>query len=96
MLAERMGDDPNPDIDDVWNEARTRVLRGERLTAQERCWVLLSRPVAAVDDTVLLAAPTEFARVAFEGRMHVMLRSAVSDALGRPVLLAITSRVPVH
>jgi chromosomal replication initiator protein len=49
------------------------------LSAQQRAFLRLTRPLGLIDGTALLAAPSEFAKDAIER----ILRRPISDALGR-------------
>src|SRR6476619_5439388 len=61
------------------------------LSAQQRAFLRLTRPLGLIDGTALLAAPSEFAKDAIER----ILRRPISDALGRhlgvPVNLAVVA-----
>jgi chromosomal replication initiator protein len=64
-------------------------LPGSTLSAQQRAFLRLTRPLGLLDDTALLAVPTEFAKDAIER----ILRRPISEALGRhlgvPIALAV-------
>ena len=49
------------------------------LSAQQRAFLRLTRPLGLIDGTALLAAPSEFAKDAIER----ILRRPISEALGR-------------
>ncbi|MGH3565380.1 MAG: chromosomal replication initiator protein DnaA [Pseudonocardia sp.] len=61
----------------------------QALSAQQRAFLRLTRPLGLIDGTALLATPSEFAKDAIER----ILRRQISDALGRhlgvPVNLAV-------
>ena len=52
---------------------------GHGLSAQQRAFLRLTRPLGLLDGTALLAAPSEFAKDAIER----ILRRPISDAIGR-------------
>ncbi|MBN9109730.1 MAG: chromosomal replication initiator protein DnaA [Pseudonocardia sp.] len=79
-----MTDQPG-DLGKVWNRviADLSGASGEAgaatLSAQQRAFLRLTRPLGLLDGTALLAAPSEFAKDAIER----ILRKPISDALGR-------------
>jgi chromosomal replication initiator protein len=83
--------DETPDLDAIW-AATTEGLAEDVLSAQQRAWMRLTRPLAIVEDTALLAAPNQFAKEALESRLRTSIVQALSDQLGRPVSVAITVR----
>ncbi|MCW2776338.1 MAG: chromosomal replication initiator DnaA, partial [Frankiales bacterium] len=60
------------------------------LSPQHRAWLGLTRPLGLVEDTVLLAAPNEFAKDVLDSRLRPVLASALSTAYGRQVQVAVT------
>ncbi|MBO0873033.1 MAG: chromosomal replication initiator protein DnaA [Pseudonocardia sp.] len=64
---------------------------GASLSAQQRAFLRLTRPLGLLDETALLAAPTEFAKDAIER----ILRRPISEALGRHLGTAVTLAVVV-
>ncbi|WP_028938542.1 chromosomal replication initiator protein DnaA [Pseudonocardia spinosispora] len=64
---------------------------GATLSAQQRAFLRLTRPLGLLDDTALLAAPTDFAKDAIER----ILRRPISEALGRHLGTSITLAVVV-
>jgi len=64
---------------------------GAALSAQQRAFLRLTRPLGLLDDTALLAAPTEFAKDAIER----ILRRPISEALGRHLGTSVTLAVVV-
>ncbi len=50
----------------------------------------LTRPLGLVEDTLLLAAPNDFAKDVLETRLRPMITSALASQLGRETRLAIT------
>jgi chromosomal replication initiator protein len=68
----------------VWNRviadlSGTSAGSAATLSAQQRAFLRLTRPLGLIDGTALLAAPSEFAKDAIER----ILRRPISDALGR-------------
>ena len=61
------------------------------LSAQQRAFLRLTRPLGLLDETALLAAPTEFAKDAIER----ILRRPISEALGRHLGTSVTLAVVV-
>ena len=85
----------NVNLEAIWSRA-TDSLAEEALSPQQRAWLRLTRPLALVEDTALLAAPNQFAKEAFESRLRPVITDAISRQLGRPVTVAVTVRVPVE
>jgi chromosomal replication initiator protein len=81
----------NVDLDVIW-AAATESLADDALSPQQRAWMRLTRPLALVEDTALLAAPNQFAKDAFESRLRPVITEAIARQLGRPVTVAVTVR----
>ncbi len=89
--------DRTHDLDEVWQRVVADLSgtldggHGESVTlsAQQRAFLRLTRPLGLLDGTALLAAPTEFAK----DNIERILRRQVSEALGRhlggPITLAV-------
>ncbi|MGZ4619847.1 MAG: chromosomal replication initiator protein DnaA [Frankiaceae bacterium] len=60
------------------------------LSPQHRAFLRLTRPMAVVGDTVLIAAPNDFARDVIENRLRTVLTDALSGELGSDVQIAVT------
>ena len=73
----------------VWTRTLAGLADGT-LSPQHRAFLRLTRPVALVGDTVLIAAPNDFARDVIENRLRAVLTEAVSDELGSDVQIAVT------
>jgi len=76
-----------------FNEVWTRAIGGlgdDALTPQQRAFVSLTRPLALVEDTALVAAPNEFTKDVLETRLRPLVVNALSNALGREIRLAIS------
>ena len=77
------------DLNEVW----TRAIGGlgdDALTPQQRAFVALTRPLALVEDTALVAAPNEFTKDVLETRLRPLVVNALSNPLGREIRLAIS------
>ena len=86
--------EPAP-LEQVWQTA-VDALGDGALSAQHRAWVGLTRPLGLVEDTVLLAAPNEFAKDVLDSRLRPVLAAALSAAYGRPVQVAVTVQPSVE
>jgi chromosomal replication initiator protein len=75
----------------VW-VAATEELADETLSPQQRAWLRLTRPLALVEDTALIAAPNPFTKEAIESRLRPAITDALSRRLGRPIQVAVTVR----
>jgi chromosomal replication initiator protein len=84
-----VADDEKLNLDVIWGEA-TAGLGGESLGAQQRAWLRLTRPLALVKDTALVAAPNQFAKDMIEQRLLPLIAKALSERIGRPVGVAVT------
>ena len=77
------------DLAAVW--ARTiEGLDDDSLPPQHRAWVSLTRPLAIIEDTALLAAPNDFAKEVLDSRLRPLITAALSRQLGRDIRVAVT------
>jgi chromosomal replication initiator protein len=77
------------DLAAVW--ARTiDGLDDDALPPQHRAWVSLTRPLAIIEDTALLAAPNDFAKEVLDSRLRPLITAALSRQLGRDIRVAVT------
>ncbi|MBB6038460.1 chromosomal replication initiator protein DnaA [Phytomonospora endophytica] len=81
------------DLSAVWR-AVAEELGDAGLSAQQRAWLRLTQPLGLFEDTVIIAAPNQFAREAFESRLRTTLTTALGHHLGRSVQIAVTVRPP--
>ncbi|MGH3657274.1 MAG: chromosomal replication initiator protein DnaA, partial [Micromonosporaceae bacterium] len=68
-------------------------LTDDTLSPQQRAWLRLTRPLALVEDTALIAAPNPFTKEAIESRLRPAITEALSRRLGRPIQVAVTVRM---
>ncbi|MDP9435944.1 MAG: chromosomal replication initiator protein DnaA [Actinomycetota bacterium] len=73
----------------MWRDTVATFADGS-LSAQQRAWVGLTRPLGLLGDTVLLAAPNDFAKDVLETRLRPVIATALSSTFGRPVQVAVT------
>jgi chromosomal replication initiator protein len=81
--------DHDPNLTQLWN----RVLLDPTLAdlpQNHRAFLRLTRPIAVVEGTAVLAAPTEFARDIIETRMRDQLASALARESGQELRIAVT------
>ncbi len=83
--------DETVDLVAVW-VAATDELADETLSPQQRAWLRLTRPLALVEGTALIAAPNQFAKDAIESRLRPAITEALSRRLGRTIQVAVTIR----
>lgn len=76
------------DLGQVWPEV-VRELSAEPLTHQQRAWMRVTRPIGLLDNTALLAAPSDFAKDAIERALRGPITQALSRHLGRNISLAV-------
>ncbi|HEX3705370.1 MAG TPA: chromosomal replication initiator protein DnaA [Mycobacteriales bacterium] len=77
------------DLDAVW----TRAIAGlgeDVVSAQQRAWLRLTKPLALVQDTVVLATPNDFARDVLDTRLRPLVVDALSRELACDVRVAVT------
>jgi chromosomal replication initiator protein len=60
------------------------------LPPQHRAWLSMTRPLALVEDTALLATPNEFAKEVLENRLHPFITDVLSAQLGREIRVVVT------
>jgi chromosomal replication initiator protein len=77
------------DLEAVWIRAIAE-LDDEALPAQHRAWMRLTRPLALVQDTAVLATPNDFAREVLDTKLRPVIMEALSRQLGREVRVAVT------
>ncbi|MEJ2869956.1 chromosomal replication initiator protein DnaA [Actinomycetospora sp. OC33-EN08] len=81
------------DLDETWSRVVAELAGprtdGTALSAQQRAWIRVTRPLGLLDDTALLAAPSEFAKEAIERALRDPIVDALSRQIGRPVQLAV-------
>ncbi|MFL6138945.1 MAG: chromosomal replication initiator protein DnaA [Frankiaceae bacterium] len=73
---------------DVW--ARALIGLADGIQPQHRAFMALTRPVALVEDTALLAAPNDFAKDVLDSRLRPLIAAALSSELGREIRVAVT------
>lgn len=74
----------------IWDAALHNLAQDPDISAQQRAFVALTRPVRVLEDLVILAAPNEFTRDVLTSRLEPHVTRALSTALGHEVQLAIT------
>ena len=85
--------DDTLDLAAVWARALA-ALSDDTLAPQQRAWMALTRPLALVEDTALLATPNEFAKDVLESRLRPVIVQALSREIGREVRVAVTVEAP--
>jgi chromosomal replication initiator protein len=77
------------DLEAVWTRA-IADLSDDVLPAQHRAWMRLTKPLALVQDTAVLATPNDFAREILDTKLRPLIIDALSRQLGRDVRVAVT------
>jgi len=72
----------------VWEQVVQELSDGT-LSPQQRAWLRVTRPIGLLDGTLLLAAPSDFAKEAIERALRAPITDALSRRLGRSVSLAV-------
>ncbi len=92
-VSETPGAGPEPvervDLDAVWQRT-VDGLRDGSVNGQHHAWLRMTRPLGLVEDTVLLAAPTNFAKDVLETRLRPVITGALSTQLEREIRVAVT------
>ncbi|MCS6711846.1 chromosomal replication initiator protein DnaA [Brachybacterium sp. EF45031] len=78
------------DVDATWDETLRILRRDETVSERVMAFLTLSRLMAVVADTALLAVPSAWAKDVFEQRIAGALKGALSEALGREMRFAVT------
>ncbi|MEU8383704.1 chromosomal replication initiator protein DnaA [Streptosporangium sp. NPDC048865] len=76
------------DLSAVWARALENSLN-ENVPSQQRVWLNMTRPFGLMNDTVVLAAPTDFARDVLENKLRPLISQALSQEFGRPMRVAV-------
>ena len=74
----------------VWPRVLAELAITGPTTSAQKAFLALSRPIALVENTALLAVPGAFAREQIEGRLRSALAAALSTALRAEIQLAVT------
>jgi chromosomal replication initiator protein len=74
----------------LWARTLERLAAQGEVTPQFQAWLALTRPIALVEDTAVLAAPHEFAKDVLESRLRPALTAALAAEIGREVRVAVT------
>jgi len=77
-----------PGLDALWGSVLASL--ESHLSAQQRAFVSLARPLALVNDTLFLAAPNDFTRDVLHSRLQPTVAAALSEVLGYEVRLAVS------
>src|SRR5436309_15727037 len=77
------------DLEAVWTRAIAE-LGDDVLPAQYRAWMRLTKPLALVQDTAVIATPNDFAREVLDTKLRPLIIEALSRQLGRDVRVAVT------
>jgi chromosomal replication initiator protein len=81
--------DETRDLAAVWARSLESLADGS-VAPQHRAFIQLTRPLALVEDTALLAAPNEFAKDVLETRLRPLITEALSRELHREIRIAVT------
>ena len=84
-----MSDEPGGDFGAAWGAALA-TLDDIEIGPQQRAFLQQARPLTLVEDTAVVAVPSDFARIQLEQRLRPMLVEALGRVLGRPVGLAVS------
>ena len=81
--------DDQTNLGQVWDQVVQELLAAGALSSLQRAWMRVTRPIGLLDGTVLLGAPSDFAKEAIERALRDPITAALSRRLGRPVSLAV-------
>ncbi|MGH8774527.1 MAG: chromosomal replication initiator protein DnaA [Jiangellaceae bacterium] len=79
----------------AWGAALA-TLDDTEIGPQQRAFLMQAKPVTLVQDTAVVAVPSDFARIQLEQRLRPMLVEALGRILGRPVGLAVSVSPPTE
>nr|WP_239161488.1 chromosomal replication initiator protein DnaA [Acrocarpospora phusangensis] len=65
------------------------TLTEEGVSGQQRAFLQMTTPSGLINDTILLAAPNDFAKEVLEVRLRPLIAHALSQEFGRPVRIAV-------
>jgi chromosomal replication initiator protein len=77
------------DLAAVWEQS-IAGLGDENVPPTQRIFLQMSRIIGVVNDTALIAAPSELAKDVMETRLRGQIVAALSQALGREIRIAVT------
>ncbi len=77
-------------VDTVWSKALDVLRATDTLTAQNRSFLRLVKPLAIVDDNVFLAVAEDFTKNHLESQLRDPITTALSSVLKRDVRFAVT------
>ncbi len=80
----------NDSIDVIWSKTLDALRANPNLTAQNRSFVRLVKPLALVDDNVFLAVAEDFTKNYLETQLRGVITEAFVSVLGRDVRFAVT------
>ncbi|MFC7464154.1 chromosomal replication initiator protein DnaA [Brachybacterium sp. GCM10030252] len=81
---------PDANVDAIWERTLQTLRRDDTVSQRVIALLTLSRLMAVVADTALLAAPSTSAKELFEHRIAGSLKAALSEATGRDIRFAVT------
>jgi chromosomal replication initiator protein len=84
-----VSNEPGGDFGAAWGAALA-TLDDVEIGPQQRAFLHQARPLTLVEDTAVVAVPSDFARIQLEQRLRPMLVEALGRVLGRPVGLAVS------
>ncbi|WP_269453050.1 chromosomal replication initiator protein DnaA [Yinghuangia sp. ASG 101] len=82
--------DITSDLAAVWARFLERLATDESVEAKDKGWLQRTQPLALISDTVLLAAPNEFAKQVLDGRLRHLVTDTLSQGFGRAITFAVT------
>ncbi|MDH2425566.1 chromosomal replication initiator protein DnaA [Sphaerisporangium sp. TRM90804] len=76
------------DLGPIWARALESFTDGS-VPPQQRAWLNMTRPFGLVNDTIILAAPNDFAKDVLETKLRPLIAQALSQEFGRPMRVAV-------
>ncbi|MFC4588020.1 chromosomal replication initiator protein DnaA [Sphaerisporangium corydalis] len=76
------------DLGPLWARALESFAEGS-VPPQQRAWLNMTRPFGLVNDTIILAAPNDFAKDVLETKLRPLIAQALSQEFGRPMRVAV-------
>ena len=76
------------DLGPLWARALESFAEGS-VPPQQRAWLNMTRPFGLANDTIILAAPNDFAKDVLETKLRPLIAQALSQEFGRPMRVAV-------
>ena len=83
-------DESASSMEDIWSRAVSRLYSDDSMSAQQRSFLRLIKPLAVVEDNVFLAVAEEFTKSYIETTLRAPITEALSEVLDHDIRIAVT------